>query len=634
MSKIKFPVGLRQLKGKIKTYKVFGFDVETFNNNKDFLCASLVGDNYEKFYTYKKIKGIESDGNLQDLKKELYTNRIFRNSYVCATNLLFDFFSMFPIKEALDNFRIIERQGALVFAQSYCKYKNPTGFYTNKKIYDMKKALIVKDKGREFYKITFIDTLNHLKGSVNELGNIIDLNKLTSPKCLGLEPKKLEEWFYMKKYNIRDSSVTYNFMEWLQRQYNIIGCNMKPTISSTALDLYRRQYLKGFWKQESRAIILKEYLAYYGGRTEAFKRGIFKQENYGKMYVYDFVSLYPSVLHDRKYPIPKSYQKAKPTTDDIDSFEGIAKFTLKAPYMHIPYLPSRTDKLLFPYGIITGYYDFFSIRQAIKLGYEIIKVSDGIIYEHTFRPFKEFIHNVFKTRKEWKKRNDNSQLVPKIIMNSFYGKLGFNFSNKELIMSYEDLSLLPDFDKVSVYPYMIEGCDFCRVKTTEKSKIPSYVFPIYPTYTTAYARDKLHKAFMSTGEKRVFYCDTDSVFTNRKQSSSNEMGELQLEKTFKEIAIVKPKFYGGYELQKGKDEIKVKGLRNIGGYDHFKNMLETNKFQSTNVVFRKLRGSIKNGYINEVYNVKKHLELDDNKRLWDFKNFSMKPQESKPLIIK
>lgn len=198
-NKKSFPRGMRELKGKINNKKIFGFDVETYDHNKKFLCASIIGQNYKKFYTYKKISGIESDGDINDMIKELYSNRIFRGSYIVATNLMFDFFSIFPIEKTFDCFKVIERQGGLILATSYCKYKKPYGLFSITKINEMIQEGIIKDKGRETYKITFIDSLNHLKGSVESLGEIININKLDKPDFLGLHPKNLSDWRYMKE---------------------------------------------------------------------------------------------------------------------------------------------------------------------------------------------------------------------------------------------------------------------------------------------------------------------------------------------------------------------------------------------------------------------------------------------------
>lgn len=410
--KIIFEKGLRVLKGKTKAVKLFGYDIETYNHNKNFLCCSLVGYNYKKFFLSKK-----------EFKEELTSNQIFRNSFICATNLLFDFFGTFSLKEAINNFTIIERAGSLVFAKTYISYDSKDKkFYSKTRLNEMKENDEIKSISDEFYPITFIDSLNHLRASVDNLGKIIGLNKLKLiDGMIGTKPKNSSDWELMKAYNVRDSEVTYKFMEFLQEQYNKVGANLKITISSTSMDLYRRKYLPSFWKQEQRQSIDLCYSAYYGGRTEAFKRGLFSKENFGKIKVFDINSLYPFCLKNFKFPVPNTEQyKKKLSTEDVENFTGVGYFKMKVPKdINIPIIPYKTDKLLFPVGTFGGYYDFNTIKIALNNGAEIIKTGEGLIYRDVFNPFKNFIDDLYRMKLEFKARNDGTALVPKILMNCF-----------------------------------------------------------------------------------------------------------------------------------------------------------------------------------------------------------------------
>lgn len=621
--------GLKPLKGKLKTYPIFGFDIETYNNNKNFLCASIVGDNYCKIF-YDK----------DSIKKEFSKNRIFRGAYLCATNLLFDFFGIFGIKEALEKFNLIERAGSLILASTYIKYDADNyNFYNNAKLISMLKELKTRDKSKikrfkqQYYQIKLIDSSNHMKASVESLGKIIKLPKLKSPSFLGKKPKNKEQWEEMINYNIRDSTVTYRFMRFLQEQYNKMGCEMKTTISSTSLDLFRRNYLRFFWKQEPRKNILFAYHGLYGGRTEAYKRGIFNINNYGKIKVYDVNSLYPYCLSKFSFPIPtKSTIYKKCSSNAIDSFNGVGYFELKAPKdLHIPLLPVKTDKLRFATGDIKGYYDFFSIRQALNIGYDLIKIKDAVVYEHTFRPFKKFIKTQWDLRMKLKKRKDETEIVPKITMNSFFGKLIYNFSNKEHLGTEIDVLFSKDSD--SIMP--TKDKKIFRIMTTENSRIPNYVFPIISLSVTAYARSIMQNYFKKIGHERILYTDTDCIFTTKKLNTSTEIGKLKLENSFKEVCIIKPKFYAGIPID-DKPLIKIKGMHNaIKSYKHFKEMVLKNKFRGNNIHFRKLRSAIGSNskYVNEVYEMLKEMGLDDDKRLWEQEHFSARPQESEPIYL-
>ena len=88
--------------------------------------------------------------------------------------------------------------------------------------------------------------------------------------------------------------------------------------------------------------------AFYGGRTGACKLYQKAGENQ-KIKYQDYVSLYPSVLFKYDYPIGRPEIITQPDDQDISSYFGIAKVTVKAPksLLH-PVLPIRcNNKLLF-----------------------------------------------------------------------------------------------------------------------------------------------------------------------------------------------------------------------------------------------------------------------------------------------
>lgn len=615
-----FEKGLRPLKSKCSKKRIFGFDIETSNKNKEFVCASIVGNNYQRIF-YDK----------ESLKNELATNQIFRDSMIFATNLMFDFFGVFSYREGIKKFFLIESGGVLKSATTYVKYDKTDLSFT-------KKDHLEKDKDGKplhdkYYKITFCDTLCHLKASVKQLGKIINIPKLEPPKYLGeREPQTETEWEYMRAYNIRDSLISCKFMEFLQDSYNHLGGNLKITVASTSMDCFRRTSLEQFWKQEPKENILKCYGSYYGGRTEAFERGLFTEENYGKIKVYDVCSLYPYCLSNFKFPHPKiSYLKEKLSHEDYQNFEGVGHFKIICPDdLHIPILPKRTDKLIFPTGKLEGNYDFLSIRKALNLGYEVQEVGNGLVYEHRFNPFKAHIKKLYSLRKKYKKDGSMLQLVVKLLMNSFYGKFAYKYMNKEFLGSAEDVML--SAEENTIIP--TSDKDVYRILKTDNSYIPNYVFPIYALHTTALARSVMHDHFKHIGYNRILYTDTDCIFTNRNISSSTELGGLEHENTFNEVMIVKPKFYGGI-TKEGNNIVKIKGIHSIKEYDTMKKLINVTEGSLTinQQRFRKLRGAIgqNDKYINQVYEMMKVMGLEDNKRKWELNKFNLTPQHSIPL---
>lgn len=596
----------------IRKISLFGVDTETYDKNRKFALASIVGEDYSKVFKTR-----------EDIQKEIATNQAFRNGYLCATNLMFDFNALYPdFIDAVKQFHVIERGGDIILAKGYVPYK-PDG-----RVHSIEELRQKKADLKDYYNITFIDSISHLKASVENLGKIIGVNKLVKPSFLGLKPKTASEWKELEEYNLQDSRVTYEFMSWLQTWYNNLGGNLKPTISSTALDLFRRRYLNGVWYQQPRDVVIPTYKAYYGGRSEAFKRGLFDR----RINVYDVNSLYPYVMKNFEFPLPSSYViTPNPSPKDIDNYFGTAHFTLKCPRdMYMPFVPVLTEKLRFPCGVVKGFYDFSTIRKAIDEGYEVLDVRDGIVYHDGFRPFKEYVETLYSARMKLKAEGNAAEIVPKICLNSTYGKFAYRFFDKEFLTDFEGTL---NYWEDTIIP-IIDG-KLYRVRTTAESEIPKYVFPIIPVYVTAYSRLLMREKFHNIGEDRVYYTDTDSIMTDRTLSTSNELGDMKLEKAFERLCIVKPKMYCGTLLD-GTPSIKIKGVHNSEAnrsFDVFMKMVESNSFRVRTELFRKLRGSLigVKRYVNEPYEMRKELELEDNKRWWAKDRFSITPQESEPI---
>jgi hypothetical protein len=599
---------LKPVEGKPRITRIFAFDIETHENNQEFTCASIVGDDYTKFF-YDR----------ESMISEITHNPIFENSQLWATNLMFDFNAIFPDPaHYLRDFSIIERQGSIVMAKTY--------IYMGKMFHP--DSVPRKLKSHNFRPITFLDSANHLKSSVERLGDIIQIEKMQKPTFLGNKPINESQWRELKEYNLRDSLITFTFMKFLQKTYTELNCSLKITASSSAMDYFRRNNLDRWMPQEPKANILDCYKGYYGGRTEVFKRGLFQDD----VKCYDVNSLYPYCLKSFPYPLPDPkhcYRKEKITHEDIENFEGVASVELKAPSLNIPFLPQRGDKLLFPVGRITGWHDFYSIRKALSMGYEIEALHEGVVYEQVYKPFVDFVTELYIKRKELQKEQNQKHLIPKLLMNSFYGKWGYKFMEKEMLGTEEQIGDM--FETHSVIPTRKEGV--YRFVTTENSKIPKYVFPIFSLYTTAYARAVMFDYYKKLKDD-VYYTDTDSLYTSKKLETSKELGDLKEEYRFKEICFMRPKMYCGV-TRDDHTIMKIKGINptdlNYAGMMH---CIESNKYNFRMNRFIKLRGSLAHdAHINSVVSITKTLNVNDNKRIWEKPTFTLLPQNSEPIVI-
>jgi len=262
------------------------------------------------------------------------------------------------------------------------------------------------------------------------------------------------------------------------------------------------------------------------GNTEVFKR-------FGeKLWYYDYVSLYPSVMYDFEMPVgvPVEFDGRNFHEDDI----GFAYANVKIPVdaCHIPILPfrSKNGKLLFPVGNFSGVWDLDELRKAEEYGYEV-----EYKYGYKFAKkamFKEFISDFYSIKE--KSRDDKAMyMISKLIMNSAYGKFGQRRECEQIVVN-------PKPDEMDKMKVVNESLSLFARPTISFAK---HILPAIASHITALARLRLFRAFEKCGIDNVYYCDTDSVITSREIESSNKLGHLKLEHKVVRAYMISPKFY-------------------------------------------------------------------------------------------
>ncbi len=534
-------------------------------------------------------------------------SRRFRNKTIVATNLGFDLTSLFFDTPFWNDIQITSR-GSDILLATY-KLTNNNG------------------------KIKIIDTFNFVPYSVEKLGAILNSNKLTKPsfwikKSNGdydaIKPLNSNDEHELMIYNKQDCKISCDFMYFLQKGINEAGGNLKITIASTSLDVWRRSHLKqnitkeNFFIPEIKDFIFK---GYYGGRTEVFKRGYFENLNY-----YDVNSLYPSVMLN-KYPLPQSIQRVNtPMIKYIQDYEGVCECEVITPHnIKIPLLPKRIDgKLKFPRGNFIGVWNNVELRKALELGYKIRPIKQ-VIYTETFNPFESYVKTFYAKRMKYKAENNPMQLVTKLLLNSLYGKFAQKEKQKMTINNLEYLS--DDIKK----KYLICPDDLTiknnyLIKILKEDFDGLFSLPILSSYTTSYARLLMYDYLVTTNP---VYMDTDSIVTKSYLPESKELGDMKLEYFVERGIFVKPKFY------MMNDDVKIKGV-NKAKSDDFFNIIDGKTVNK--IKFSKLRESIRRGIKpNTKINVPKNMSLDDDKRVWKENFLSLienkKYEESEPVEI-
>ena len=465
-------------------------------------------------------------------------------------------------------------------------------------------------------RIHFRDTLNHWKISVAEMG-----------KKIGLEKLNPNGNYNNIEYCRRDSEITYHFVISMREKYRIVGCKIKSTIGSSALNHFIE--FSGFnfdsciSFDEEKLGFMEEGL--YGGRTECFYNKPVK----GNISVFDFNSLYPAVMHDHLYPyLTKNHWTNEPNLEN----EGMIHVKLRTPdNLYLPYLPHRRDgTLLFPLGNFSGTYTYFEIREALKLGYKIEKIYKALEFTGgTYAPFKKWVEKLYEERLKSQKENDSLLSdTYKLLMNNLFGKFG---------QSNERTELLPiTRERLKRHNCTILEGKYILARTI--GPYPKHSNFIWAAYTTAYARHRLYGALQEVISRgaRLLYCDTDSIFFQSKGDSifhnDNGLGKLKLEGHLKEAYFRGLK---NYRLVKEDGTViyKVRGVPRKYAEEFFENeFVMIRKPYRLREALR--RNSSKNNIKNKKVIVPNYWEefKKENRKIYD-KRKVLKSGETKPIIL-
>ena len=390
-------------------------------------------------------------------------------------------------------------------------------------LYIDSRVIYAKMKNKD---ITFYDTLNHWKMSVEEMGKRINLPKLNPGND-----------FNNPVYCQRDTEITYRFVETMTDKYREIGAEIKATIGSTAMSLFQKKFYKfqrkRIFKKSEIDFMLK---GYYGGRTEIF----FAKPIEGNIQYFDFNSLYPTQM---RKPMPRLSNFKFTKEIDLNK-EGIVHVKVESPgpdVLPIPYLPYRDRNhggLYFLCGRFNGYYTYFELREAQKLGYKIKKVYRAFEFSGgTCLPYFSYVETLYGERLKAQKEGDDLLSDSyKLLLNNLYGK---HAQGNEII------KLIPFSTNELKETDTVFGSTIIR---KEIGKYPLHTNVIWPAYVTAYARHDLYMAMMKVIKNNgiLIYCDTDSViFESEKEifKSGKNLGELKSEGEFEYAHFKLPKLY-------------------------------------------------------------------------------------------
>jgi len=395
--------------------------------------------------------------------------------------------------------------------------------------------------------------------SLAKMGKFLNIEKLEKPSYLGQrKPETPLEKFYFKQYAMRDAEIGFYAGIWLIKKFG----RLNVSLPSLAFKYFNRQYKpKGLYLRVESDLTQKLRLSYKGGRCESWVRGTPDR----KIFAYDAVSLYPSVMLEKSFPIGQNGLQLK--TDINLCHDGIALCTVKQD-ADIPFLCAKTVcsdgyiKLLFPNGVFQSWFTYPELRYfSVKRLGKILKVHEAFETKGCKFYFKGFIEEFFKLKQDDKEHAD----FWKLCMNSLYGKFAQDAHSPELEIQADN--------SIKAFEPSI------------KKRMNFMTNILVSAYITAYSRIKMHKYYTEIGADNLVYTDTDSLHSFKPFSNTGKgLGELDL-KTEGIGTYVRSKFYILNDI------VRCRGMERIFEAEHVRKLIEMNDVTIFSKILLRLRSA-------------------------------------------
>jgi hypothetical protein len=498
-------------------------------------------------------------------------------------------------------------------------------FYFNNGIFIMKWSKLSKylkdNKGNPIKKVLNIwDTFNYARMSVDKIGESLGVAKLKIDfeKC---SDKELET------YCLRDTEILYLFIKKLcdfLQEHNL--SKLKSTAGSLSMNIFRH----AFYQEKEKPIYIHNVKKAIDLERESYKGGItdvFNLNTIEKCYKMDINSMYPYIMKNERLPTKlvayfnhslsqhKLHRIMKRV--NANNYGVIVDALVKIPKEYA-YILNKFNKCMFSYGM-------FRITVC-KPELDFIAKYGKVIYYYQINVYEmdnflsEFISFFYEKRLEYKKEGNMAyEQFCKLVMNNLYGKFAqrkivkhiFGESekdNKFFIKNQDVIEIMLEKNKQYIgLPvvylgtitnegeiYIVNNRLIHQVQTQENA-IESFV--AVSSFITSHARMLLIDYLLTAKRKNVYYCDTDSLFTNQegydllKQNnliSENNLGMLKIE------GIGKAKFYAPkfYDFE---NERKAKGIKK-----NSKILDDNSEFTLyENEIWDKLKSDLKHGNLNQ-----------------------------------
>jgi hypothetical protein len=343
----------------------------------------------------------------------------------------------------------------------------------------------------------------------------------------------------LKAYNEQDCRILFQAITLFAAELEELGGEMRPTIASCAMTLFRRRYLREPMRV-SDALNDTFRDSYIASRVEVYRRRLVGGAN-----KYDINSSFPASLAEK---VPGScIGLGTKIPRNGDCF--IAECDVDVADCYLPPLPYRiSGRIFFPTGkwstLLTGpdfrFAEEHGAIRRVRMVWTFQERTDAA----------DYVHKIYGMRKA--EKDPFRKLLLKYLLNSLYGKFG-EAPAKQVLLINPPAPL-----------HMVEGATYVRpgvwLLTTHDHAKHEHV--ALAAHVTANSRRRITRYLQQAGD--AYYCDTDSVITKSELPDSDELGHLKNEGRVESGYFAAPKFY---LLD---DKVKAKGFPRLQPEDFWR----------------------------------------------------------------
>lgn len=419
--------------------------------------------------------------------------------------------------------------------------------------------------------IQMVDTLNIWRMPLAKLGQSIGLEKLIIPDYEAPQT----EW---DSYGKRDVEIIMRacFKWWAFLKDNDLG-GFAATLAAQSIRTFRHKFMHHeILIDDNVPALALARDSLHGGRTECFYIGQVKE----KVYKLDINSQYPAVMQKQLMPrkLLGHYRNIK-----IDELQSWLQYYCVTARCYIktsePVFSIVQDKrLIFPVGEFSVTLSTPEVVYALKHNL-ITRIFECNIYERDIL-FADYVDYFYNYRQKLKRQgNDADAHNAKILMNSLFGK----FAQKGLIYKKvedthdTDIKVWTEIDAETGNIYHFR--QYAKIIEELESETESRdSHPAIAAHITAHARMQLWGLMQVAGQGNYFYCDTDSLWCNKKGYDNlvdylhdTELGKLKCEGVHSNVLIMGAKDYAidGNATTKGIRKTAVKLSDGVFEQDKF-----------------------------------------------------------------